>query len=200
LSARNLYKDMTSFRVQFTLQLSTNVTTAFTSLDGGIERSLAVVPWPYRFVRRPAAEDERMIDPTLKSEAIVAKHAVELVYLLMLVDSAWRNFDDCRVSPMPVLVQEATKKFLMKDTEDQVGLFVQQHMEVVEDARHGSTDAQIVRALRGFLQLKGQRGLQDSREALEKHCFSVITDGRRLMRPKGKQSGYVALKQGMDVD
>jgi hypothetical protein len=200
LSARNLYKDMTSFRVQFMMQLSTNVTTAFTSLDGGIERSLAVVPWPFRFVRRPAAEDERHIDSSLKSEAVVAKHAVELVYLLMLVDAAWKDFDDCRVSPMPTMVQEATKKFLMKDTEDQVSLFVHERTEVVDDVRGASTDAQIVRALRSFLQLKGAKGLQESREALEAHFFAVTSDGRRLMRPKGRQSGYVGLKAGMDVD
>ena len=93
LSCRNLFKDMTAFRVQFMLQMSTNITPSFSSLDGGVERSLAVVDWLLKFCNRPTSgTNERPIDSTLKSQKVVEAHAVQIVYLLMKVDSAWAGF------------------------------------------------------------------------------------------------------------
>ena len=194
LTARNLYKDLASFRVQFMMQLSTNVTPAFTSNDGGVERSLVVIEWPLKFTRNPkVGTAERLIKTTLKSEKSTEDHAVQLVYILMKVDRAWRNFEDSRVSPQPVAVQVATAKFLKKEDDDQALEFLRMDTDTTAVASQATTDSQIVRAFRTYIGRQGRDALKEAREALEKHLFGVAGEGRRLYRQKGAQANYVRL-------
>jgi hypothetical protein len=196
LTGRNMYKDLTSFRVQHMLQLSTNIRAQFSSDDGGVERSLAVIEWPMKFVKRPTLDScERAIKPSLKSDASVHSHAIQLIYVLMQIDDVWRDYDNSRVEPMPVSVVAATARYLNRAEHDQAQEFLAdaRRVHVVGDARLASTGPQIVRAFAEFMGLKGARALKDARDLLERYVVSIFGQCRSLYRLKGTQSGYVAL-------
>jgi len=189
IEARALYQGVASFAL---LQLSTNVVPEWTSLDGGVQRSLAVVEWPFNFRDDPQpGTNQRRIDTSLKRDG-PAKQAAELVLVLLAVDKAWgKDVDSSRVLPQPLLVQKATAKFLHNDEEDQVAEFLRERTTVVVDPSEAATDAKIGKRLREYLG-PGTK-VKDAREALEKHTVLVRVRGAKLLRPIGKQAGYIAL-------
>ena len=74
IEARNLYKEPVRFCPQFMLVLSTNVDLSWTSMDGGIKRSVVGIPWPVRFTKNPdSSKGEKRVDPTLKEASLFAQ-------------------------------------------------------------------------------------------------------------------------------
>jgi hypothetical protein len=118
-------------------------------LDGGVLRSLAVVEWPFNFRDNPQlGTNQRRIDTKLKRDG-PARHAAELVLVLLAVDKAWgKDIDNSRVLPQPVLVKTATAKFVPNDEEDQVAEFLRTKTTVVTDPAEASTNAKVMKALR----------------------------------------------------
>ena len=131
LSGRNLFKDTVEFFVQFGVMFATNIPISFTSMDGGVMRSLTVVVWPFSFCQNPKGGEtnERQIDVRLKKDRDLRHmHAVQLLYLMSKLDAVMMTWGDSLVGPRPEAVQEATAIFTGSAVGSQLRDFLDQHI------------------------------------------------------------------------
>ena len=144
LSGRNLYKDLVHFHPHFGVMFATNIPISFTSMDGGVLRSITVMVWPFSFCSNPKPKggetNERQIDVNLKKDhAQRHVHAVQLLYLLSKLDKVMESLPgDSLVGPRPVSVQEATALFTGSAVGSQLRDFLDKHIgEAIFGGRNG---------------------------------------------------------------
>ncbi|WP_406127977.1 phage/plasmid primase, P4 family [Streptomyces sp. NBC_00989] len=110
MKARHLYQREVLWETSHTLFITTNYRPTVAETDHGTWRRLALVPFPYTFVREPAADFERQGDSGLKRR--LAGQAQREAVLAWLIAGARRWYATDRSMPdHPAAVQEATHRW-----------------------------------------------------------------------------------------
>ncbi|MFD4688284.1 phage/plasmid primase, P4 family, partial [Streptomyces sp. NPDC058204] len=113
MKSRHLYKREVQWITSHTLLITTNYRPAVSETDHGTWRRLAMVPFPYTYVREPTEPFERQGDSTLKTR-LAGKPQREAV-LAWLVAGAKRWYKSDRTMPdHPDAVQTATREWRME--------------------------------------------------------------------------------------
>eukprot|EP00973_Karenia_brevis_P064353 8941710-Karenia_brevis.AAC.1 len=86
LQARNLYRDTIEFHPYAGIEISTNVDVKFSTMDGGIRRCLTSCRWPFQFTSHPQADNERLVDVSLKDRQKIQSDLPGLCWLLFKID------------------------------------------------------------------------------------------------------------------
>lgn len=105
ITARRIAKDNVTFTVSHTLLLTTNYTPRITDMDHGTWRRLAVLLWPFKYVKQPMAPNERRARSELQHWKDEADEGV-LAWLVKASVDCYRNmpaFDE-----VPDAVQRST--------------------------------------------------------------------------------------------
>ncbi|MEU5872486.1 phage/plasmid primase, P4 family [Glycomyces sp. NPDC047369] len=112
IEARYIRQDSVTFRATHSLFLSTNYRPLVEETDHGTWRRLALVQFPYRFVKRQGdltGPDDRLGDPTLRERLTASEQAREAA-LAWMVEGAYRWYQDGRVMPeMPQRIADTTR-------------------------------------------------------------------------------------------
>jgi len=110
MKSRHLYKGEVLWNASHTLLLTTNYKPTVSETDHGTWRRLALVPFPYTFVREVTAEHERPGDAGIKRR-ITEKPQREAM-LAWLIEGARRWYEADRTMPEhPAEVQQATREW-----------------------------------------------------------------------------------------
>lgn len=108
MKARHLYQREVQWETSHTLVLTTNYKPTVSETDHGTWRRLALVPFPYTFVREVTAEHERPGDAGIKRR--IAEKAQREAMLAWLIEGARRWYEADRAMPdHPAEVQQATR-------------------------------------------------------------------------------------------
>ncbi|MGO1900564.1 MAG: DNA primase family protein [Brachybacterium sp.] len=110
MKARHLYKGEVLWEASHTLLLTTNYRPTVSETDHGTWRRLALVPFPYTFVREVTAEHERPGDSGIKRR--IAEKAQREAMLAWLIEGARRWYEaDRTMADHPPEVQQATREW-----------------------------------------------------------------------------------------
>ncbi|MFE5547268.1 phage/plasmid primase, P4 family [Streptomyces sp. NPDC056534] len=113
MKSRHLYKREVQWITSHSLLITTNYRPAVSETDHGTWRRLAMVPFPYTFVREPSNDFERTGDSTLKTR--LAGQAQREAVLAWLIAGAKRWYQSNRTMPdHPPAVQDATRQWRME--------------------------------------------------------------------------------------
>ncbi|CAJ1339899.1 unnamed protein product, partial [Effrenium voratum] len=83
VEARGLYKDPVRFRPQFMMNFSSNPF-EFRAIDGGMRRSFTAIPWPFKFVARPAPNsNERQLRNNLKQRDFLLANVIPSMEIIL---------------------------------------------------------------------------------------------------------------------
>ncbi len=186
LYGRNLYKDIVTFNPMFKLIICSNEKLEWSGgkVDGGVERSLSGIAWPFKFVKKPLVpSNERPIRVDLKTEDVASKMAEELFFVLMYVDRAFcRGMEDCRIQPIPSAISEATLQMTHSTSGSVVQNFMNQMTEVTTDVSLASTDAQIMKVF--VCEMRDVMTQTAAKRQFESSFVTVGNGGRHLCRAK----------------
>ncbi|CAJ1407495.1 unnamed protein product [Effrenium voratum] len=84
VEARGLYKDPVRFRPQFMMNFSSNASFEFRAIDGGMRRSFTAIPWPFKFVARPAPNsNERQLRNNLKQRDFLLANVIPSMEIIL---------------------------------------------------------------------------------------------------------------------
>lgn len=84
VSARDLYRSTVTFVPQFVLFLQTNLIPKLNRPDGGIQRRLEVIEFPYQFVDKPTEPHHKKLNIDLKEKIVKSQEwRDEMVHLLL---------------------------------------------------------------------------------------------------------------------
>jgi len=110
MKSRHLYKGEVLWNASHTLLLTTNYKPTVSETDHGTWRRLALVPFPYTFVREVTAEHERQGDAGIKRR--IAEKPQREAMLAWLIEGARRWYEADRTMPEhPAEVQQATREW-----------------------------------------------------------------------------------------
>lgn len=108
ITGHHLYKSQITWRASHSLFITTNYVPMVSESDHGTWRRLALVKFPYTFVREPVHENERQTDPTLR-DRIKRTPEVMRAFLAWIVDGAKAYYAAGQVMPeMPERVRADT--------------------------------------------------------------------------------------------
>jgi len=131
VEARTLHsKVIHTYKPPYKVFIQTNGIPKLNTLDGGIQRRLRVIPFPFKFVASPVGETQRQGDPDvkhIKCKSIAWRDEM----MLMLLESigeikGWKSL------PMPTAVMEATTEYLSEN--DPVGTWLRENCEITADS------------------------------------------------------------------
>lgn len=116
ITARALYEAPFSFKPQFGIFIQANDIPALNKLDGGIQRRLRILHYPFQFRAQPSQQNEKLGDPRIKEEK---------VYLLAWKQQFMRillNNFECRIKntnslSLPSQVQAASTEYIDSNNE-----------------------------------------------------------------------------------
>ena len=94
ISSRDLRQSTVHWQPQFGMVICSNIKLKFTSSDGGIERSISVMPFKFKFTGAPTQPNHRRCDPALKSAASITALTPQLLYVLMKVTFCFLNINN----------------------------------------------------------------------------------------------------------
>jgi putative DNA primase/helicase len=97
ITYRQLYKDPITYVPQYNLFIQCNEVPMLSKPDGGIQRRLEILEFPFQFVAQPTMAHERQGDPEKKSE-IMKNDAWRDEFFWMLVD-AFKSIGSLWVTP-----------------------------------------------------------------------------------------------------
>ncbi|MFF4291649.1 phage/plasmid primase, P4 family, partial [Streptomyces sp. NPDC001633] len=113
MKSRHLYKREVQWLTSHSLLITTNYRPAVSETDHGTWRRLAMVPFPYTYVREPSNDHERKGDSTLKTR--LAGQPQREAVLAWLIAGAKRWYKADRTMPdHPPAVQDATRQWRME--------------------------------------------------------------------------------------
>lgn len=193
LQARNLYRDVVQFSPTFGLEISTNVKIKFTSIDGGITRSVTAMEWPFIFAKHPALEHERPVDTSLKKPAVIKAMLPGLLHVLLYIDKVFtKDWDDSIIGPRPIEVQDATSEALRQENLTSVEAFVERMIDTTRDRTLASTEHDITVAFSTFAVELNKRQVKD---LMQNSFVQAKANSRRLLRlPDMHRGEYCMLK------
>ncbi|MFF2077093.1 phage/plasmid primase, P4 family [Kitasatospora sp. NPDC058162] len=153
MKARHLYQREVQWVASHSLVITTNYKPAVAETDHGTWRRLAMVPFPYTFVKgEPTAEFERAGDSGIK-DRMMGQEQREAV-LAWLVAGARRWYEGNRKVPAhPVAVREATRQW--RSESDMIMRFWDECLTADREAHVMSTD--LLAELNAFLRTQGQK-------------------------------------------
>jgi putative DNA primase/helicase len=129
ITARRIAKDNVTFPVSYTMLLTTNYTPRITDMDHGTWRRLAVLLWPFKFVKAPMAEHERKGASSLQYWKDKPNEAV-LAWLVAAAVECYANmpaFDE-----VPDCVQRATDA--IRGENDATSLYAEEQLVLDQTA------------------------------------------------------------------
>ena len=185
ITCRNLYNSNITFQPRFLLNMSSNVEVRFTSTDGGIGRSLTVVPWPFKFVQNPSKENERPVRTDFKYDPDLRRRlAEELLVLLIAVDEVFlkQKAPGTTISPRPQVVEEASKNNIETSAKT-LWLEFSRQLKTVPHASEASTQATIIFSWTNFCRAVATK--TEALAVLEENLEKVRNQGQRYFRFKG---------------
>lgn len=153
MKARHLYQREVQWVASHTLVITTNYKPMVAETDHGTWRRLAMVPFPYTFVRgEPTAEYERAGDNGIKDR--MSGPEQRQAVLAWLVAGARRWYDAGRKMPNhPAAVLEATRQW--RGESDMILRFWDECL--VADAASHVLSTELLAELNGFLRTQGQK-------------------------------------------
>jgi len=108
ITGHHLYKSTITWKASHSLFITTNYVPMVNESDHGTWRRLALVRFPYTFVKEPVHEYERATDPTLR-DRIARTPEVSQAFLAWIVAGAIRYYEADRTMPeMPQTVRADT--------------------------------------------------------------------------------------------
>jgi P4 family phage/plasmid primase-like protien len=135
LQARGLYKEAIEFKPHFGMIIQMNDMPALDKVDAAFARTLKVVHFPFVFTENPARENERLMDPTLKSkfQDNVAYHQQ---FMLILIDYYHKYIyvdGERKMLADPVDVKAATANYI--EDNNVVGVWLKEFYNITNDAK-----------------------------------------------------------------
>jgi hypothetical protein len=194
IKARTLFKELVSFNPMFLLMISSNLDIEWSSTDGGIKRSLACVPWPIRFGNTANdAENRRIGNPELKTEAKLKEMAPEFFFVLRAVNRVF--FKDIGSStiviPRPYDVVTLTTSRMDADTKGSLDDFLTTKINKVTSEFEAHTDAKIIRS---FCSYATELTKEAATKLLFTQVYKAIVNGKRILKFKNTAGTYLQLK------
>jgi len=130
VEARTLHsKILHKYNPPYTVFIQTNGIPKLNTLDGGIQRRLRVIPFPFKFVASPVGANQRQGDPDVKHvkcKSIAWRDEMMLMLLESICEiKQWKSL------PMPTAVTEATTEYLSEN--DPVGTWLRENCEITGD-------------------------------------------------------------------
>jgi len=192
LQARNLYRDVMEFQPIAGIEISSNVKVRFTSMDGGIERSLTALTWPFRFVKSATMENEWPVDTSLKQAGKVEKMLPGLCFVLLEIDRAFTStWNDSVIGPRPVQVQLATKEATRIENLSSLEDFLASMSVTTLVVKEAPTEGQLVKAFTSFA---SELSKKQAKDLIDADLIKKITDGRRVYATSSMRRGeYIRL-------
>ena len=190
--ARGLFKtDNIAISPSWLQTFSTNVDLSWTSMDGGVQRSLTGVNFPYLFRSVAQPPLVKKCNEMLKSPENLRLMAADILYVLMLVDDVFfsGSHRGSVVAPRPWPVQVATDEVCKLATHGYLEDFMSENVNFTDVAHAASTDAAVLKAFKDDSGLP--RGEADA--LLVSRNDRVTVNGRRLWKNKEKGK-YLYLK------
>lgn len=130
ITGRRIRQDPVTFPATHSLFINSNFKPLVDETDHGTWRRLALLVWPYRYVRRPEdvrGPNDRLGDPTLRLRLKEDPQALEAA-LAWAAEGARRWYERDRIMPeIPERVERDTTAWRMES--DAVLAFVNQHLE-----------------------------------------------------------------------
>ncbi|MDH6122034.1 putative DNA primase/helicase [Kitasatospora sp. GAS204A] len=153
MKARHLYQREVQWVTSHTLVITTNYKPMVAETDHGTWRRLALVPFPYTFVKgEPTADYERAGDAAIKAR--MARRGQREAVLSWLVAGARRWYDAGRKMPKhPPAVLEATRQW--RGESDMIMRFWDECLTADMNAHVMSTE--LLTELNSFLKTQGQK-------------------------------------------
>ncbi|CAE7321474.1 unnamed protein product, partial [Symbiodinium sp. CCMP2592] len=198
ITCRSLFKDDIRFNPHFAMIFSTNNRANFSALDGGVQRSLCVIPFPVSFVdREPVGADEARVDITLKTPQTQEVVAPELLMLLTITDEIFYKdgVGGTTVQPQPKLVKEAKEQFVASEHQHLFDAFRDKRLTTATSYRDASKETEIRTEFVQFCSSVIQQK-HAANSLLNANMDRVTVVGQRYLRLResgGK--GFVKLKQ-----
>ena len=101
---------LVTYKPQFSVMFQTNDIPKLSKLDGGIQRRMRVIRFPFQFVAHPTQDYERQGDPDVKNvKCLSAEWRDE--FAMMLCDN-WATIKDLKSLAAPAKVREATEEYM----------------------------------------------------------------------------------------
>lgn len=136
ITARNVYKDSVTFTVTHTMFLSTNYKPLVEETDHGTWRRLALVRFPYRFLKpgQPlTSKNDRHGDPGLR-DRLMNEDPGKRAALAWMVEGAYRWFQLQKVMPpLPTTVEADTRTW--RKESDLILRYIDENL-VLDDEAH----------------------------------------------------------------
>lgn len=111
IQARQLHSNTIEFLPQFQLFLLMNNPVKLNTYDGGIERRLKNIEFPYKFCQNPQLEHEKLIDFTLKNE-FDNNTEYHQQFILILLEYYYKFIHGNQPVDTPDLIDKFTKEYL----------------------------------------------------------------------------------------
>ena len=111
ITARALYEAPFSFKPQFGIFIQANDIPALNKLDGGIQRRLRILHYPFQFRAQPAQPNEKLGDPQIKEEKV---HLLlwKQQFMKILLNNFEQRIKNANALNLPDQVQEASTDYL----------------------------------------------------------------------------------------
>jgi len=180
------------------IEISTNVKVKFTSMDGGIERSLTGLTWPFRFVKAVSQDYERPVDTSLKQAGKVEKMLPGLCFVLLQVDTMFTStWNDSMVGPRPVAVLATTREATRIDNLSSLEEFIETMTVTTMNPKEAATEGQLVKAFTGYA---SELSKKQAKDLIEGDLVKKITDGRRVYAAAHMKRGeYIRLRPSAEA-
>ena len=111
IQARELHQDPIEFLPQFQLFLMMNNPIKLNTYDGGIERRLKNIEFPYKFVNNPKLPHEKKIDLNLKNNFENNTEYYQQFFLI-LIDYYYKYINGSKSIDTPECVEKFTKEYI----------------------------------------------------------------------------------------
>ena len=200
ISCRDLRQSNVQWQPHFGMIICSNSRVKFTSQDGGIERSMAVIPYRFKFTGHISEPHHRQCDPALKQMAPLL--APQLLFLVMKFKQVFYPegvvLGDSVIRPCPLGIVQASQDAMLGPLGGSTALeFLTDgnHCHITQIGAEASTVPQLIRAYLLYSETPYNR--QSARAAgaeLQQHAVSVCGPaGRACLRPLGAASGFFAV-------
>lgn len=157
VTGHNLYRPTVTWRATHSLFITTNYVPMITESDHGTWRRLALIRFPYTFVKEPKAENERKSDPTLRIR-VSRDRKIHEAFLAWIIEGVRRHYAADEIMPdFPATVR--------KDTDDwraDVDLIMGYWRErLIHDPTRYVTSADLRADFNGWTEKRGHKGLSE---------------------------------------
>lgn len=111
ITARHLYEAPFSFKPQFGIFIQANEIPALNKLDGGIQRRLRIINYPFSFTSNPSLPHEKMGDSTLKEEKL-ERVDWRQQFILILQNNFTQRIKQADQLDTPAIIIQSSEEYL----------------------------------------------------------------------------------------